>query len=380
VLDFTSALYLGFEHPSWSLAEWERLTAGRPAWLEDPPGARELQQELAALVGCERALVGPSTFHLYWDLFGILAAPGTLFLLDAGAYAIACWGAQRAASLGAAVMRFPSHDPEALRSVLCRWPAHRPVVVVDGYSPSRGEPAPLESYVSCVTSRGGLVVVDDTQGLGIFGHSQELLPPFGRGGGGSLRRCGLASDRVVLLASMAKAFGAPLAMVAGGEHLIRRLERESVTRLHCSPPSVAAIEAARRALRMNRWCGETRRARLARRIALFRGRLGRGALLATRDVFPVQILRRAASGAAALHRELLKRGVRTLLLRDPGRSGARVGFIITARHACAEIDHAASSVWDAMGRGRFETSRGDTDDAQSTELPGRALPLSPAAR
>ena len=52
---------------------WDRLTLGKPAALESPPGAREVEGELAALTGCERAVLAPSTLHLFWDLFGILA-------------------------------------------------------------------------------------------------------------------------------------------------------------------------------------------------------------------------------------------------------------------------------------------------------------------
>jgi len=389
VLDFTSALYLGFEHPSWSLAEWERLTVGKPAWLEDPPGARELQRQLAALVGCERAVLGPSTLHLYWDLFGALSSPRTAFLLDGRVYAIARWGAQRAASLGSPVMCFPSHDPDALRTLLSRLPPCRPVVVVDGFCPTRGEPAPLERYVSCVAARGGLVVVDDTQALGIFGQSPESLPPlgglspvggllpFGRGGGGSLRHHRLRTDRVVLLSSMAKGFGVPLAMLAGSERLVRKLERESVTRIHCSPPSVAAIGAGLQALIMNRWCGEARRRRLASRIALFRRGLGDRGLCAGPGFFPVLVLRTGVTySAVALYQELLKRGVRSVLLRDPDRLGACVAFAITARHRPEEIEQAVSCLTDAIRHCRSESSRGEHDDEQHIELPGRAFRVS----
>ena len=50
MLDFTSALYLGFSHESWRMPGWDRLTLGKPAALESPPGAREVERDLAALV------------------------------------------------------------------------------------------------------------------------------------------------------------------------------------------------------------------------------------------------------------------------------------------------------------------------------------------
>ena len=63
MLDFTSALYLGFEHASWTLTAWDRLTLGKPAALEEIAGAPPVQRELAALTGCERVLLGSSTLH-----------------------------------------------------------------------------------------------------------------------------------------------------------------------------------------------------------------------------------------------------------------------------------------------------------------------------
>jgi 8-amino-7-oxononanoate synthase len=92
VLDFTSALYLGLHHPKASLRPWEQLTTGRPAALEEPPGARAVAHKLAALVGCEGAVLVPSTLHLFWDLFGMLAHARVIIYMDAGAYPIAGWG------------------------------------------------------------------------------------------------------------------------------------------------------------------------------------------------------------------------------------------------------------------------------------------------
>ena len=80
-LDFTSALYLGLEHGAARSVRWDRLTLGKPAALEAPPGAREVEGKLAALTGCGRALLAPSTLHLFWDLFGILAKRDVMIFL-----------------------------------------------------------------------------------------------------------------------------------------------------------------------------------------------------------------------------------------------------------------------------------------------------------
>jgi 8-amino-7-oxononanoate synthase len=59
--DFTSALYLGFTHPSGSLSPWRALTLGRPAALEEPTGGRALARELTQLIGGEAGMLYPST-------------------------------------------------------------------------------------------------------------------------------------------------------------------------------------------------------------------------------------------------------------------------------------------------------------------------------
>src|SRR5262245_64902371 len=101
VLDFTSALYLGLLHPSRVLRPWTQLTTGVPAALAPPPGAVAVTARLAALQGCERATLGTSTLHLFWDLFGLFPAREIAIYLDAGTYAIAGWGVERAAARGA---------------------------------------------------------------------------------------------------------------------------------------------------------------------------------------------------------------------------------------------------------------------------------------
>src|ERR1700760_3318627 len=100
MLDFTSALYSGFEHASSTLTGWERLTLGKPAALEEIAGAPQVQRELAALTGCERVLLGTSTLHLFCDLFAMLARRKVTIWIDDATYPIARWGTDRAVTAG----------------------------------------------------------------------------------------------------------------------------------------------------------------------------------------------------------------------------------------------------------------------------------------
>ena len=362
MLDFTSALYLGFEHPSWTLPPWRRLTLGKPAALEELWEALPAQQELETLTGCERVQLGASTLHLFCDLFAMLAGPGVAVWIDGAAYPIARWGADRAAAMGTPVRIFPRHDADALRRAVRAWRPIRPVIVTDGYCPLQGRHAPLGEYAGCAAEANGLLVVDDTQALGVFGCRAEGWEPYGAGGGGSLRYCGVCDPRIVVVSSLAKAFGVPVAMIGGAEAMMTTFQRNSPSLVHASPPSAAAIAAARRALRLNRRYGDLLRRRLARRVRRFRRRAA--GLLGASSWFPVQPVQLpAGADAGAVFRALEARGVRPLLVRD-GRWQPRLVFVLSARHRRDEIDYAAESLRDAVSAaiGKKGRSRDDVGE------------------
>jgi 8-amino-7-oxononanoate synthase len=356
MLDFTSALYLGFEHASWSLPGWERLTLGKPAALEEIPGSRQAQRELAALTGCERVALGASTLHLFCDLFAMLAGPDVAIWVDEAAYPIARWGTDRAAASGVPVRVFGRHDAAALRRAMGAIGPARPVIVTDGYCPVGGRQAPLPEYARCAVAGNGLLIVDDTQALGVFGRRAEWLGPYGGGGGGSLRYFGLRDPRIVVVSSLAKAFGVPMAMLGGGRALVEGFRDNSATLVHCSPPDAAAIAAALRALRLNRRCGDALRRRLAERVVRFRR--GSQDLLATGSLFPVQALKLPGwIDARALYRALLGGGVRPVFHRDAGNGAPRISFVLTASHRLSEVDCAVEVLADAVARLARETER-----------------------
>jgi 8-amino-7-oxononanoate synthase len=340
VLDFTSALYLGLNHASRCLPGWERLTSGKPAALEDPPGASRVERQLAALIGCERALLATSTLHLFWDLFALLAEAKVNIFLDAGSYPIVRWGVERAACSGTLVKRFRQHDPVDLKRALDSVAGKPPVIVADGYCPGCGSLAPIKEYLAQATARGGFVVVDDSQALGIFGRPARWTA-YGRGGGGSMQHADSTSDRLILGSSLAKAFGVPVAVLAGGSAMVEAFERQSATRVHCSPPSAASITASALALSINNWHGEALRMKLGQLVSHFRQGLRRLGLVAIPGLFPVQPLRLPRHvDAQRVHEALQGRGVEAVLHRGESSKNARISFVLTARHNTHEIDQA----------------------------------------
>lgn len=341
-LDFTSALYLGLRHPSRELAPWLQFTTGRPAALAEPLAARGLARQLAHLQGCEAGTLGPSTFHLFWDLFGQLAKDHVAIYVDTNAYPIARWGAERAAALGVPVRRFRGGDPEALwrqveRGSLCR---RRPIVLSDGYCPTSGGVAPLAAYLDCARAFGGFLLIDDSQALGVLGRDPGRQAPYGFGGGGSLPWSRIAGGDVIVVSSLAKGFGVPLAVLAGGHDMVARFEQDSETRVHCSPPSLAAVSTAEHAMVVNREHGDALRLYLAGLVRRFRRRLVEIGLTAQEGLFPMQTLAaRPGLDASLLHERLLRSGIQAVLHHGGNGQGARISFLITARHGESDIDH-----------------------------------------
>lgn len=343
MLDFTSVLYLGMRHPKNSLPDWQQLTTGHPAALAVPQESEVVAKSMAQLMGCQHATLGTSTLHIYWDLFEILAKDRIVIYLDSSIYPVAKWGVERVAARGVFIREFPSRDTAALTKLLNRDSSLgvRPVVVTDGLCPATGTTAPLAEYVNLMRSRRGCVVVDDTQALGILGHAPESLMPYGTGGAGTAAWQGAKGQELVIGSSLAKGFGVPLAVLGGSQSFIKRFESESATRIHCSPPSIALIHAARHALDINKKSGDQLRLRLLQLVRQFKAGLRRIGLSAMGGLFPVQTLKSIPNiNAAWLHEQLLKLGVRTVLHRSRHGNASMLSFLITTLHSPTDIETA----------------------------------------
>ena len=365
MLDFTSALYLGLRHPSAALAPWPALSSGRPAALAEARGADAVAQEFARLAGCEAGMLLPSTLHLFFDLFATLP-PRSTYFVDAGSYPVARWGVERATVRGAGQRTFRHYDADALEQMLSREAriGFRPVAVIDGYCPGCGVPAPVSDLLSALRRYDGLLVIDDTQAFGILGerrrpgaaslHSSE----YGSGGGGILRHAAVSGPDILLAASLSKGFGAPVALLAGSASRVARFSRSSLTRVHCSPPSVAVVRAAERAFEANRERGDALRRRLARLVKRFRDRVAGTCAIAHGGNFPMLTLGcDAARGANAivLHRQLAQSGIRCVL---HGGREPRASFLFTAAHDESAVDSAADALNQCLSAGRRRRSGG----------------------
>ena len=252
----------------------------------------------------------------------------------------------------------------------------RPIIVTDGLCPSCGRLAPLPELARAAADYGGHLVVDDTQALGIVGRPAGKSAPLGLGGGGTLAWYGLHGPRVHIGASLAKAFGAPLAVLVGGSAIVGKIAREGATRIHTSPPSMASIAAARSAVSTNATAGDLVRARLSRRIAHLRqGLVGIGARLISALPLPMQVVALPASRSArAVLTALAARKVRALIVEGCGGKPV-LSVILTAQHANAEIDRLIEALAVALDGGSFTPQTGYPNHEQHSHIRNRAVRL-----
>ncbi|MGC4054257.1 MAG: hypothetical protein QM757_34665 [Paludibaculum sp.] len=344
--DFTSALYLGLAHDHASLRPWQQFTSGKPAVLQTTPGTLSLAGDLALLTGCEAATIAPSTLHLFLDVFCLWPHQRTTAIyMDEALYQIGSWGIERAAGRGIRVRRFRHQDPHSLSRSLLSDDPRTAVVVTDGFCPDCAKPAPLREYLDCLAGRKGWLVIDDTQAIGVLGRNPSPAAPLGLGGGGVMSLLNLRDSRVVLICSLAKAFGVPMAFLAGARPLVDRFEQIAETRVHCSPVALPVLHAAEHAMAFNEHGGDRARTVLAQWIARLQTKLGASRFRPSGGLFPVQSFT-GFNGLPAeeIHRRLASSGIQTVLQRRRTSGEPQVAVLLTARHTAREIDKLCSTV------------------------------------
>lgn len=337
VTSFASANYLSFEPPCTcrSPAFGTRQTLGLPGFLARDADSADLEQALATWVGQPQALLGKSTFHLLVDLMKTAREQGPV-LVHRESYVLTRLAARvlgpSTATLFGSVREARRLLTGTPRAGLVGRERGRPAIFVDGWS-LRGALPPLGELAAVAMGAGGRLVVDDTQALGVLGMPLEAPTlartlPLGVGGTGTLSFLGVASDAAVVVASLGKAFGVPLAFAAGPEKWVRRTRARGPLQRASSQAPLGLVRAARHALSWNGSAGDAARARLTRAVAQFRSvpKLeGAAHSPVQRWVLP------NLNQAHALWQELLDRGIWCLLERDR-RAGGALTFVLTAAH------------------------------------------------
>jgi 8-amino-7-oxononanoate synthase len=369
LVDFSSNDYLGLAHHPAVAAEMSacasRTGAGSAAsHLITGHGIehQRLEEELAAFLGRERALLFSTGYMANLGVMTALAGRGEQVLLDRLSHASIIDGALLS---GARFKRYAHNDAVAAERALAEGADDVAVLATDGVFSMDGDLAPLPGLAKVATASKAWLVVDDAHGIGVLGAQ----------GRGSLEHFGMTPDDVpVLVGTLGKALGSFGAFVAGSRDLIEYLVQRARPYIYTTalPQPVAA--ATRKALEIaqrERW----RRERVLALTARFR-RAARSAGIplmnpeapashphpasarspiqnpavvqsgsahqfAPAPPTPIQpVVLGSSEAALSAQQELLRAGFRVVAIRAPtvARGSERLRITLSAAHTEEQVD------------------------------------------
>ncbi|NJC73164.1 aminotransferase class I/II-fold pyridoxal phosphate-dependent enzyme [Planosporangium thailandense] len=343
LIDFSGYDYLGLAtDPAVVAAAAEAVarygtsvSASRVASGERPLH-RDLEAEIADLLGAEAALTMVSGHATNVGVLGHLLRPGDLALHDALAHDSILQGIRLS---GASRRPFPHNDLAALDRLLTDLaPRHRRVVVaVEGVYSMDGDLADLPALVELRRRHGFLLYVDEAHSVGVLGAT-------GRGAGEHWDVA--ASDVDIWMGTLSKALASCGGYVAGEARLIEYLRYTTpgfVYSVGLPPAAGAAALAALRRLRAE----PGRVARLTANTALFRRLAAEAGLAVGSGTAPVvPVLTGGSSGALLLADRMRRRGVNVQPILYPAveDSAARLRFFINASHTPQQLEDTVAAL------------------------------------
>ena len=286
-----------------------------------------LEEELAAFVGAERALLFSTG---YMANLGVVSAlldrHGTVFedklnhasLIDAARLS------------GARVQRYAHGDLTKLATQLDAKEGDG-LILTDGVFSMDGDVADVARMAALAQRYAAWLLVDDAHGLGVLGAH----------GRGTLERFGLRPQTpLILLGTLGKAFGTFGAFIAGDEDLVEYLIQRARPYIYTTalPPAVA--EATRASLHIVREEG-WRRDVLNARIAQFRAGAAQLGLTLLDSPTPIQALILGEAHAAVAASEALRaRGILVPAIRPPTvpAGSARLRITFSAQHSAQQVE------------------------------------------
>lgn len=332
---FAAADYLGFssrpelaDAVAGAVSRW-----GMGARVSMPVGyttlVHDLERRVAALVGQPAAVVFRSTAHLAKDVFETLSNEGDVIFVEEVAYRVSRDAAKYVQSANVVTHEFVA----GVAGDELRTPA---LIVCDAVNPWNGTTTKLEHCVQLAESTGAWLYIDDAQGVGVLGREPTAGRPYGHGGSGSLAHLGVDYPRVVHAGSLSKAFGVPVAFVAGPEGLVGVLRRTASSLRHSSGLSSPDLAAAVAALDFNEREGDHARARLHTSVTRFRDRIATTDVrLSTQTAFPAQRIEMPTTEAfgAALAR---LRAQDIWVMAFPRADAGKLVILFSALHTLGE--------------------------------------------
>lgn len=201
---------------------------------------RELEEELAALVGKEGAIVFSTGYQTNVGAISSLVRKGEYAVTDKMDHASIVDGCHM--SLGKMV-RFEHNDVIALENLINRLPSDKgKLVVVDGVFSMEGDIAPLPDIARICKASNSVLMVDDAHGIGVLGKN----------GAGTADHFDVTGDVHVIMGTFSKSLatvGGFIASDRGTTEYVKHTARSMMFSAAISPPNAAAALAAVRIMK-----------------------------------------------------------------------------------------------------------------------------------
>jgi len=289
----------------------------------------ELEAELAAFFHAETAVVLPNGYLAPVAAAQTLAGEFTHALVDELSHSALVDAVQM---IDCRVKIFPHKDTAALARIVVKLPrGSRPILFTDGMFAHDGSVAPLAEYLK-ILPPAGMILVDDAHGAGVLG-------PKGRG---TIEHAGANRTRIILCATLSKAFGAYGGVILGTQALRKKIVARSrifAGSTPLPPPLAGAALAAIKILK-----GEpNRRERLFRNSAYLRGHLRQAGWEIAETPGPiVRLPQLSAAATKDLRKRLLEAHIYPPYLKYGKASAAGVfRFVIASEHTKRHLEKLA---------------------------------------
>jgi 8-amino-7-oxononanoate synthase len=344
VINFSSYNYLGMSgHPAVSEAvsdavrRWgSSCSASRPISGEKPVH-RELELELAKLLGTEDAIALVSGHATNVTVIGHLLGEGDLVIHDSLAHDSIMQGCMLS---GATRRPFPHNDHTALDELLTniRHQYRRVLIIIEGIYSQDGDIPDLPAFIEVKRKHKALLMIDEAHSIGVLGET----------GGGIGEHFGVDRTDVELWSgTMSKALAGCGGYVGGSRELVEFLKYTTpgfVYSVGMPPPTAAGSLAAIRTIRSE----PEHLRRLHELSALFLA-LAREAGLDTGDSAGTPVIPCIVGSSATalkLSNALLGRGINANPIIYPAvpEDKARLRFFVTSCHSDEQIRYTVKAL------------------------------------
>jgi glycine C-acetyltransferase len=346
LLSFASSDYLGLaSHPevrkaaiaaieTWGLG----LAAPRMA-TGTCPLHTELERRVAKLLETGDALVYPSSHHADTGLFESLLDDRDYVFCDEMIRPSLADGIRLSR---ARVYAYRNGDMDHLEDRLKRSRAARfRIIATDAVFPMIGSLADLKSIYALAEKYHAMVVVDDSEGVGVLG----------RGGEGTHGALGVGDKIDLVVGSFGHALGGTGGFVAGRTSIVSWLRQKSRPYIASNALAPSAAAAALTSIEIVQTNTERRRQMLAINVRTFKDTLARDAGFSLEIPHPAISIRiRSALATQRLVDFLHRSGIYVLGYCHPvvPEGDARISIRITARHSTEDVQRLTKTIGEGM--------------------------------